>query len=113
MLKAPVAKCRSDRHRVCRHSMANWHMRKASPGPFSLSKCKGTDVARHAFYVGRWERMTGSLEDEIRKILEQANILAEEARVLEENFDERARAARERARKASERLQTLLQEKPR
>jgi F0F1-type ATP synthase epsilon subunit len=58
------------------------------------------------------EQMTGSLEVEIRKIREQANILAEEARVLEENSDERARAARERARKASERLQRLLQEKP-
>ncbi len=34
--------------------------------------------------------MTGSLEDEIGKMREQANILPEEARVLEENSDERA-----------------------
>jgi hypothetical protein len=57
-------------------------------------------------------KMTGSLDDEIRKVREQANILAEETRVIRENSDERAGAARERIRKAHERLQKLLQGKP-
>jgi hypothetical protein len=43
----------------------------------------------------------GSVEDEIRRAREQANILAEEARVLMENLDGRAAAANERAKKAA------------
>jgi hypothetical protein len=54
------------------------------------------------------EKIMGSLEDEIRRAREQANILAEEARVLMEHTDERAEAANERARKARERLEELL-----
>jgi hypothetical protein len=40
--------------------------------------------------------MHDSLEDEIRKVREQANILAEEARVLQEHADERAKKTQER-----------------
>jgi hypothetical protein len=43
----------------------------------------------------------GSLDDEIRRAREQANILGEEARVLMENVDERAEAANERAKKVA------------
>jgi hypothetical protein len=50
----------------------------------------------------------GSLDDEIRRAREQANILGEEARALMENLDERAEAANECARKARERLEELL-----
>ena len=50
----------------------------------------------------------GSLDDEIRRAREQAQVLGEEARVLMENLDERAAAANERARKARERLEELL-----
>jgi multidrug efflux pump subunit AcrA (membrane-fusion protein) len=48
--------------------------------------------------------MTGSLEDEIHRAREQANILAEEARVIGENSNERVKAANEGARKTKERL---------
>jgi hypothetical protein len=53
-------------------------------------------------------KAVGSLEDEIRRAREHANILAEEARVLMENVDERAAAANKRAKKARERLEELL-----
>jgi hypothetical protein len=51
-------------------------------------------------------RMTSSLEDEIRRVREHANMLAEEVRILLAHNDERAEQARERARKAQERLET-------
>jgi hypothetical protein len=53
-------------------------------------------------------RPVGSLDDEIRRARELANILGEEARVLMENLDERAEAANERSKKARERLEELL-----
>ena len=54
--------------------------------------------------------MTGSLEDEIRRAREQANLLAEEALVIEENSNERVKAVNERARKAKERLPDYYEE---
>jgi hypothetical protein len=54
-------------------------------------------------------KVTGALEDEIRKAQEQANIFAEEARVLHEEADTRIRAALQRCRKARERLGELLE----
>jgi hypothetical protein len=45
--------------------------------------------------------MPGSNFDEkIRKVRQEAEMLAEEVRILQESADERARAASERARKA-------------
>jgi uncharacterized coiled-coil DUF342 family protein len=58
------------------------------------------------------EKMTGSLDDEIRKAREEANILAEETRIMRENVDEIGKTASERIRKANKRLQKLRPAKP-
>jgi transposase len=76
--------------------------RKASRGRSHYESVREPILRVTPLTSGGW-KMTGSLADEIRKMREQANILAEEARVLEENSNERAR-------KAGERLQRLLQE---
>ncbi len=56
--------------------------------------------------------MTGSLDDEIRKAREEANILAEETRIMRENVDEIGKTASERIGKANKRLQKLWPAKP-
>lgn len=67
----------------------------------------GSLYRRTPFAFVRLEKMTGLLDDEIRKAREQANMLAEETRIISENANERGKAAGERIRKANERLQKL------
>jgi uncharacterized coiled-coil DUF342 family protein len=58
------------------------------------------------------EKMMVSLDDEIRKAREEANILAEETRIMRENVDEIGKTVSERIRKANKRLQKLRPAKP-
>jgi hypothetical protein len=58
------------------------------------------------------EKMTGSLDDEIRRARGEANILAEETRIMREDVDEIGKTASERIKKANKRLQKLRPAKP-
>lgn len=48
------------------------------------------------------QKVTGALEDEIRKAREQANIFGEAARVIRESIIEPSKAASERLKKTNE-----------